>query len=159
MARNHPGAAAYARRRMARWTQTQPRLVPALGLVLATMLGGGTGCVDADDRSIRWPALHATIVGPSCATAGCHGTGGAAGGIDLQDPEVAYAQLTGRVCGAPALPGEPPGNYVWPGDPGRSRLLSLLRADQAPLMPPDRPLATPEIDLLEAWILSGAPCD
>lgn len=144
---NQRVGAAYTARRMPR----------PLTMLLATSLATA-GCVDADDRSASWPAVHATIIAPSCATSSCHSNVGAAGGIDLRHPELAYAFLTGRVCGAPELPGEPPGNYVWPGDPGRSRLLSMLRADQAPLMPPDRPLATPEIELVEAWILAGAAC-
>ena len=41
-------------------------------------------------------------------------------------------------------------------DPSGSRLVNMLRARDAPRMPPDRPLTEPDIRLVERWILNGA---
>jgi hypothetical protein len=45
---------------------------------------------------------------------------------------------------------------VLPGNPDESRMLHMLRADGTRRMPPDRPLATADIDLIERWIIEGA---
>jgi hypothetical protein len=129
-------------------------LVPAAAA--ATALGA---CDSGADRPTRWSYLHAAIIRPSCATASCHSYQGFAGGLDLSTPGGAYSILTGRVCGAPDNPGEPPGSFVIPGQPERSRLLYLLRGQDTYVMPPDVPLPPVEVNLIESWILEGAPCD
>ena len=43
-----------------------------------------------------------------------------------------------------------------PYDPAGSRVVNMLRARNAPRMPPDRPLPEPDIELVERWILNGA---
>lgn len=107
------------------------------------------GCLGADERPATWTYVHATIVEPSCASGGCHD--------ELASREDAYAELTGGDCAAAVAP---PGDFVFPGEPERSRLVHLLRADDANLrMPPDTPLAPAEIALVERWILEGAACD
>lgn len=117
-------------------------------------------CATPDDRPTTWSYLHATIIAPGCATSNCHARSSSAAGIDLGSADDAYAQLVGRVCGAPDdLPGEPAGNFVIPYEPARSRLLYLLRGDQVDVMPPDRPLPGVEIELIERWILEGASCE
>jgi hypothetical protein len=47
-------------------------------------------------------------------------------------------------------------SLVVPFDPAQSRLVQMLRAQDAPRMPPDRPLPEADIRLIESWILSGA---
>ena len=44
-----------------------------------------------------------------------------------------------------------------PYDPAGSRVVNMLRARDAPRMPPDRPLPEADIELVERWILNGAP--
>ncbi len=97
---------------------------------------------------------------PSCATAGCHSTLSALEGLDLSTADGAYAYLTGRVCGAPEMPGTPVGNFVRPGQPESSRLMYMLRGvGTDDVMPPDVPLPDAEIAIIERWILEGATCD
>jgi hypothetical protein len=130
---------------------------------VASLVGGllsVAACTDtADDRPARWAYVHAAIVQPSCATAGCHSKLTALAGVDLSTMEGAYAVLTGRVCGQPVRPSDPPGNFVFPFAPERSKLLYLLRGDAVDVMPPDVPLPEVEIDLVERWILEGATCE
>ena len=45
---------------------------------------------------------------------------------------------------------------VTPYNPGQSRLVNMLRARDAPRMPPDRPLPEADIELVERWIRNGA---
>jgi len=127
---------------------------PVLALAAAAL---APAC--STDRPAQWSYIHAAIIRPSCATASCHSYAASVGGIDLSTPASAYTLLTGRVCGAPELPGEAPGNFVVPYQPERSRLLYLLRGQDTYVMPPDVPLAPAEIDLISEWILEGAPCD
>src|SRR5207244_7381284 len=127
---------------------------------LATLAGTATAaCDSAADRPVSWSYLHAAILRPSCATASCHSYSGSSGGLDLSTPAGAYSVLTGRVCGAPESDADPVGSFVIPGDPARSRLMHLLRADRTYVMPPDVPLPPVEIHLILEWILDGAPCD
>ncbi|WP_326523907.1 hypothetical protein [Sphingomonas sp.] len=126
----------------------------ALGL-MATL----AACDDASDRPADWGYVHAAILEPSCATARCHSKAAAQAAVDLSTSAAAYAVLTGRVCGAPPLPGEPIGNFVRPGHPESSRLMYLLRGERTTIMPPDVPLPDGEIAVIERWILEGAPCE
>jgi hypothetical protein len=119
----------------------------------------GSACDTADDRPAEWSYVHTAILRPSCATAACHSELGSQAGIDLSTPASAYVFLTGRVCGAPELPGEPEGNFVRPGHPESSELMYLLRGDSITTMPPDVPLPDVEIEIIERWILDGATCD
>ena len=121
---------------------------------LAALLVLG-GCVDADERPASWRYVHAAIVAPGCATAGCHAADEAAGGLDLSTASRAYQALTGAACGDPPAPGR----WVVPFDPAASPLIGVLRGQGAALMPPELPLATPEIDLVDRWILEGAACN
>lgn len=129
------------------------------GLLPVAALGALAGCVEPEERSTYWPALHATIIEPSCATAGCHSAVAAQSGLDLSTPNTAYTMLVGRICGEPDVPGQAPGNFVFPGDPSRSVLIHQLRGNYRDRMPPDRPLPDAEITLIERWIEEGAPCD
>lgn len=125
-------------------------------LTVAALCGG---CDSADDRPASWSYLHTAVIAPACATAGCHSPAAAIAGLDLSSRAGAYNLLTGRICGADPSPLDPPGNFVFPGAPERSKLVHLLRGDQVRGMPPDQPLPDVEIELVERWILEGAPCD
>ena len=123
------------------------------------------GCQTVDDRPATWRYLHAAVIAPSCATAGCHSAVTAAAGVNLADREGAFTILTGRICDGPRLPQEPPGNYVVPGSSEFSQLMYQLQgqtADGRPfrdVMPPDVPLPDVEIELIARWIDAGAQCD
>lgn len=129
------------------------------------------GCGKTDDRPYVWSYLSPAIFQPTCATASCHSRGAAVSGLDFSTPERGYRSLTGlhtRVVtaaqnadgtcqqqGAAWLcPSARP--LVVPYVPSESHLVAMLRGQNAPLMPPDRPLPEPDIRLIEAWILNGA---
>jgi len=133
----------------------------ALGapLLLVLVLLALAACDDARDRPDNWPYVHTALLEPACATSGCHSGPAAQAGVDLATADGAYTVLTGRVCGAPVLPGDPIGNFVWPGHPESSRLMYLLRGDETTIMPPDLPLPDGEIAVVERWILAGATCE
>lgn len=120
---------------------------------------GALGCVEPDDRPATWTYVHAAVIAPNCATSNCHSDLAATAGLDLSGREAAYLFLTGRVCEGQELPGEPPRNFVDPGAPETSKLMYLLRGEAVRPMPPDTQLPEVEIELVERWILEGAPCD
>jgi hypothetical protein len=116
-------------------------------------------CDGVDQPLASWSYIHPAIIAPSCATASCHSNPSSLAGLDLSTREGAYAFLVGRTCEAPPHAGDAPGNFVFPYEPERSRLLYLLRGDQSRVMPPDVPLPEVEVSLIERWILEGARCD
>ena len=129
------------------------------GLLLALAWVASCGI---DDRPPSWSYIHEAIIEPNCTTSACHSKISAAFGISLHDREGSYSFLTGRVCGQEDSdePGLPDRNFVDPGDPSRSRLLYLMRGIEVDrTMPPDIPLPERDIELVEEWILRGAPCD
>lgn len=132
---------------------------PTALMVVTTLAPALAACVDADERPASWTYVHAAIIAPACATAGCHSTLAATAAIDLSSSDGAYAYLTGRVCGEPIGPASPPRNYVDPGSPEYSQLVYQLRGTGRARMPPDVPLPEVEIQLVERWILEGARCD
>ena len=142
----------------------------AFWLVAALLVGA---CGDSEDpRPASWDYLSPALLQPSCATASCHSPAAAAAGLDFSTPERGYTSLTRlsvwivdpdgaisdgcrdvdgvRVCQRPTRP------LVNAFNPAQSRLLHVLRAEGAPRMPPDRPLAEADIALVERWILEGA---
>ena len=137
---------------MLRHRRRSTAVLAALGLAVV-------GCDTPEDRPSAWSYVHAAIVRPSCTTAACHSKLGSQAGLDLSTADAAYAVLTGRVCGAPEIPGSPAGNLVLPGHPESSRLMYLLRGEGGAIMPPDVPLPDAEIAIVERWILEGATCD
>jgi hypothetical protein len=98
---------------------------------------------EPSDRPATWAYIHAAIIAPACATSSCHSALAATAGVVLDDPDVGYTILLDR-------------QYVIPGDP-TSALSSLLAGDERPRMPPDAPLTTGDIALVNAWIADGAP--
>jgi len=131
-----------------------------------------TGCGNKDDRPAAWEYISPAILQPNCATASCHGPAAAVSGLDLSNPDRGYTSLTALWVwvvdpqgtaenGCKAFDGivacqrnhRP---LVTPYDPSQSRLVSMLRARNAPRMPPDRVLPEADIELVERWILNGA---
>jgi hypothetical protein len=123
-----------------------------LGLVLAA-------CAGEDDRPATWSYIHEAIITPNCTTAGCHNDETATAGLEMSEAGGAYAALVGQPCDVGPGAGGARG-YVDPGSPERSTLMYLLRGEErGRAMPPDRLLGDGDVDLVERWILEGAPCD
>jgi hypothetical protein len=129
------------------------------GLLVAALIGG---CDTPRDRPAEWSYIHAAIVAPSCATASCHSRISSVAGRDLSTTYSAYTAFTGRVCNAPRLDGEIPLPAA------REVIMNALYGIGSPsdssepedlLMPPDQPLASSEISLIELWYDAEAPCD
>jgi hypothetical protein len=136
-------------------------MVRAIGALLALLSILVIGACGEDDRPASWSYIHGAIIVPSCTTSSCHNEYVSQAGVQLQDREGAYTILLGATC-EPDQPDEAPttGNLVVPGSPESSRLMHLLIGDDVRrAMPPDRPLPDADIDLIETWILAGAPCD
>jgi len=148
-----------------------------LTLVGAVTFAGTGGCSQVDNRPAEWAYISPAIFQPNCATTSCHSPAAAVSGLDFSTPENGYAGLTqlwvwvvvppdGGTAPAPGTPcsiqnatkvceyKERP--LVTPYDPAGSRVVNMLRARNAPRMPPDRPLPELDIELVERWILNGA---
>jgi hypothetical protein len=139
----------------------------AAAVSLTALVGCGSG-----DRPATWSYISPALFQPNCATSSCHSQAAAAGGVDFSDPDRGYTSLTklwvwvvnpkmdggagcGTVNGTPVCE-EQFRPLVIPYDPFESRLVNMLRARNAPRMPPDRPLTEEDIRLVETWILNGA---
>ena len=132
-------------------------------LVWSWLLGA---CLPSEQQPpATWDYLHATILQPSCATAGCHSGLTAIAGINLASRDGAYTMLTGRICGEPTQPHDPPRNYVTPFASEYSQLMYQLRGSDGDgrlyrdVMPPDIRLPELEIELVATWIDAGAVCE
>jgi hypothetical protein len=117
------------------------------------------GCAESADRPARWSYIHAAIIQPACTTAGCHSALTAIAGINLSDRQGSYTILTGRICGEPPGPLDPPRNYVTPFSAETSKLYHQLVGENTDQMPPDTALPATEVDLVARWIDDGARCD
>ena len=133
------------------------RRMPIVVVALLAMSCGRT-----DERPPTFTYVYEAVLGPNCATIGCHNSFTQTYGFQFNSKEGMYAILTGRACTDEELEGvgEAHRNYVFPGDPDRSSLIALLYGDDVPRrMPPDRGLSNTDIRLVEEWILEGAQCD
>jgi hypothetical protein len=144
----------------------------ALSVVLAII----AGCGEVDDRPATWSYISPAIFQTNCASTSCHGAAAAVSGLDFSTPDRGYTSLTDLWTWEVVAPdaGAPPSGVpcatvdgtfvceqmlrplVTPYDPAGSRVVNMLRARDAPRMPPDRPLTEPDIELVERWILNGA---
>jgi hypothetical protein len=150
----------------------------SLRTALATCLvaiGIGGGCSAVDNRPAEWGYISPALFQPNCATTSCHSPAAAVSGLDFSTPDNGYTSLTRlwiwvvtpgdagmvgstlcanvnstHVCEEKLRP------LVTPFDPEGSRVVNMLRARDAPRMPPDRPLPEDDIRLVERWILNGA---
>ncbi len=153
---------------------TTHRLTRAAALIAAS-LGTAVGC-GPDNRPAEWAYISPAIFQPNCATTSCHNPAAAVSGLDFSTPDNGYASLTQlwvwvvQTPDAATTPGLPCATQmgtlvceekhrplVTPYDPAGSRVVNMLRARNAPRMPPDRPLPEADIELVERWILNGAP--
>lgn len=135
-------------------------------------IGAAAGC-GKDNRPATWEYVSPIIFQPNCATASCHSPAAAVSGLDFSDPERGYISLTQLWVWIVDPAGTPDNGcmvmrgtnvcqrnqrpLVVPFVPSQSGVVNALRAQGAPRMPPDRPLAEGDIELVERWILSGAP--
>jgi len=138
------------------------------------LLALASGCSTTDDRPFIWGYLSPVIFQPTCATPSCHSRAAAVAGLDFSDPDSGFASLRLGTVWVPAPAGDPDGGcqdihgqifcpherpLVVPFNPSQSRVVAMLRAQNAPRMPPDRPLPEVDIELVERWILDGARKD
>lgn len=136
-----------------------PRVRQGLALLVLGAAVALAGCADLEDeRPATWSYIHAAIIKPNCTTANCHSSMSERADLDLEDRERAYFALVGSSCDGPQ-PGDPPRDFVAPGQPESSKLMYLLRGQDVDRMPPDIPLPEAEIDFVEQWILEGASCE
>jgi len=128
-----------------------------VAVVVALVLGAGCGgdelvCVEVDLSCAplyapTWDhVLHNTLI-PSCGTGNgvCHSSTGQRGGLVLDDPATAYANLVTR-------------GYVTPGDVSCSELTERIFSTSAELlMPRGSRLNAPEACAVAQWVAAGAP--
>ncbi len=108
-----------------------------LGLAAAGLCASGAHAQDDAARADFFNKRVAPILAGSCLD--CHG-GDKKGGLDLRSREGLAA-------------GGKQGPALVPGDPAASHLMELVTAQE---MPPKKPLAAEEIDVLRQWIAEGA---
>jgi hypothetical protein len=111
------------------------------------------GLVPSDGSAPAFSALHAQVLVPYCATAGCHNTASAAAGLALED-----SCLAGKALKKLGLCGE----LVVPGSSSASGLMEKLEKSAPSCggpMPPGTPLSSTLIDAVRAWIDAGAEID
>jgi hypothetical protein len=111
-----------------------------LCIALVAIAAGCGG--EIDPRPSSWSYLHAAIVAPNCATAGCHSDLSKQAGLSLERAEDARAALL-------------EGRHVVAGDPA-SPLMYQLQGIERRRMPPDAPLPAADVELIRRWIFEGA---
>ena len=120
------------------------------------------GGVD-DNRPAQWSYISPAIIQPNCATSSCHSRGAAVAGLDFSTADAGYKDLMEQklppVRNGSAMRSMAPRQLVIPGNPAQSRMVNMLHAFGASRMPPDRPLAKADIELIEEWVLAGAAND
>jgi hypothetical protein len=140
-------------------------------MTTALLLAAGLSGCSSGKRPASWGYISPMIFQPTCATPSCHSRAAAVAGLDFSDPDRGYTSLTGlwvwlvkgndggqncgtvddtTVCERMYRP------LLIPYAPDESRVVDMLRARNAPRMPPDRPLSESDIRLVETWILNGA---
>ncbi len=131
--------------------------------ILAIGPAGLLSCGGDDDRPATFSYIAPAILGPNCATASCHSPSAAVAGLDLSTVESSFKGLRGQKLaklGDPMVKDDPGRDgarpMVSPFNPDQSRLVNMLRARGAKRMPPNRPLAEADIEIIERWILGGA---
>jgi hypothetical protein len=108
------------------------RSIPFLALFAVAACGD-----DVDDRPVTWSYIHAAIIVPNCATAGCHSSLTKTIGFDFEDK-------------AKAL-------MFFRGDGGPDVAVISPSGRDGVRMPPDQPLPAADIDLIRRWMADGMP--
>ncbi|MEZ4322337.1 MAG: c-type cytochrome domain-containing protein [Myxococcota bacterium] len=135
--------------------RTLVRLLPFVFLLASCddHLFGASGHTPVVPQGDGWCAVQ-QVLASSCA--GCHSSGAAAGGLDLQTD--AHAALVG-------VPGSTGALLVDAGSPDTSLLIRKIEgtqaADEGGAMPPGSALSSDLTSLVRAWITDGADsaCD
>jgi hypothetical protein len=137
-----------------------PTVTPRLSILTFLSAVAMVGCGGEDNRPAVWSYISPAIMQPNCATSSCHSKAAAVAGLDLSTADDGIKGLTREKLpeaekndGRTAITRQ----LIIAGNPDSSRLLNMLRARGTLRMPPDRPLAEADIDLVERWILAGAP--
>ena len=120
--------------------------------------GGDDSTVGPDESAVEGSRTEATLaeVGQvfavSCVFSGCHSGGDPAAGLSLE------GDFAGRIVGV-ASEQRPDFKLVDPGNPNKSYLLMKVRDDDeivSQQMPPGAPLSAEQVEIIRAWIASGA---
>jgi len=143
------------------------------GWLTSLVFAGALAGCGTDNRPPTWEYVSPIIFQPNCATASCHSRAAAVSGLDFSDPDRGYVSLTQLWVWIVDPTGTPDNGcmvmrgtnvcqrnqrpLVVPFVPSQSGVVNVLRAQGSPRMPPDRPLAEGDIELVERWILRGAP--
>lgn len=118
------------------------RVAPALCWLIALAAAVG------DARAAEAPVSFLQDVKPLLARRcfSCHGPNTSEGGLRLDEPEAALAELDSGL------------HAIVPGDVGKSALLERVAAtDESERMPPEgKPLSAEEVETLKNWIAAGA---
>ena len=109
----------------------------ALSLFLFAMAMTACGS-DVDDRPLSFSYIHAAILVPNCATAGCHSTLTKTKNVDMESRDAAYATFY-----------DEDSNIVAILNGTASQTVSIYR------MPIDQPLPDADIELISRWVAAG----
>ena len=140
---------------MAQWTQWM-LLVAALSWAGCAGDDSTLGPDNSDGAGTLTAATLAQVrevFAISCATSGCHSGGEPAAGLSLE------GDFAARIVGV-ASGQRPDLKLVDPGNPDGSYLLIKVRGDDeivSQQMPPGRTLPAGQVEIIRAWIASGAP--
>ncbi|HEX8793523.1 MAG TPA: YCF48-related protein [Polyangiaceae bacterium] len=139
--------------------------LPLGGAAIAFVGCGGSSGGSQASASSGAPAtfaqVYSTTLGGVCASPGCHNGSAAPGGLDMSDPETAYASLVGTTAAGPAC-GTSNLTRVVPGDSAHSLLYLKVKGTPpcGSRMPLDLPvLSSAAIAQIKSWIDAGAKND
>ena len=131
-------------------------------LLTAALLWAGCGGEDStvgpDESAVEGSRTEATLAevsevfAVSCAFSGCHSGGDPAAGLSLE------GDFAARIVGV-ASEQRSDLKLVDPGNPDKSYLLLKVRGDDEIIsqrMPPGNPLSAEQVEIIRAWIASGA---
>ncbi len=121
------------------------RLVAAWCMWLA--VAAAVADVRADDAAVSFLQDVKPLLARRCFS--CHGPTASEGGLRLDDPDAALAELDSGL------------HAIVPGNVGESALVArVTAADEAERMPPEgKPLTAQEVETLKKWIAAGAKCE
>ncbi len=128
-----------------------------VGLLVLLLLVTGCAepCIEDIDldcaplyTDLSWANVHASTIGPSCASAGCHSGDDPADGLLLTPADTAWSQLVEPASGAAS---------VVSGDAACSPMIIRAESESELLvMPPGAQLSEAERCVLRLWVHQGA---